>query len=176
MNETIDIMITQEDVEKRIDEVARQINEDYAGTPLHLIGVLKGGVYFMVELAKRLTMPVTMDFMSVSSYGNDTKSSGIVRLTKDLDEKLEGRDVLVVEDIIDSGRTLSYLLKLFAERQPASVKLCTFLDKPDRRVVEDVVVDYCCFEIPDEFVVGCGLDYQQRYRNLPYVGVVRLDG
>ena len=175
MNETVEVLVTAEDVEARIAEVARRINEDYAGTPLHLVCVLKGGIYFMVELSKHLTMPVTMDFLSVSSYGDDTKSSGVVRLDKDLDQHLEGKDVLVVEDIIDSGRTLSYLLKLFQERHPASVKLCTLLDKPDRRVVEDVVVDYCCFEIPDEFVVGCGLDYQQRYRNLPYVGVVRFD-
>ena len=175
MKESVEVMITREDVEKRIDEVAAQINADYGTTPLHMVGVLKGGAYFMIELGKRLTMPVTMDFLSVSSYGDGTSSSGIVRLVKDLDHKLEGKDVLVVEDIIDSGRTLSYLLKLFQERKPTTVKLCTLLDKPDRRVVPDVTVDYCCFEIPDEFVVGCGLDYQQRYRNLPYVGVMRLE-
>ncbi len=176
MKESVEVMITRADVEKRIDEVAAQINADYGNTPIHMVGVLKGGAYFMIELGKRLTMPVTMDFLSVSSYGDGTSSSGVVRLEKDLDQKLEGRDVLVVEDIIDSGRTLSYLLKLFKERMPASVKLCTLLDKPDRRVVPDVTVDYCCFEIPDEFVVGCGLDYMQKYRNLPYVGVVRFDG
>ena len=125
----------------------------------------------MCELAKRISVPVTMDFMSVSSYGAGTKSSGVVRIVKDLDEPLEGKDVLVVEDIIDSGRTLSYLLEILDKRKPASLSLCTLLDKPDRRVRE-VHVDYTGFEIPDEFVVGYGLDYDQRYRNLPYVGIV----
>lgn len=128
----------------------------------------------MCELAKRISIPVTLDFMSVSSYGNDTKSSGVVKIIKDLDEPLEGRDVIVVEDIVDSGRTLSYLLNILKERGPASMSLCTLLDKPDRRVV-DVAVDYTGFEIPDYFVVGYGLDYAQRYRNLPYIGVVELD-
>ena len=128
----------------------------------------------MCELSKRLIVPVSMDFMSVSSYGNDTKSSGVVKIVKDLDEAIEGKNVLVVEDIIDSGRTLSYLLENLKARKPKSLKLCTLLDKPERRVVE-VQVDYTCFEIPDEFVVGYGLDYAQRYRNLPYIGVVELD-
>lgn len=126
----------------------------------------------MCELAKRITVPVSMDFMSVTSYGNDTKSSGVVKIAKDLDEPLEGKDVLIVEDIIDSGRTLSYLLEILAARNPKSMKLCTLLDKPDRRVVDNVHVDYLGFEIPDEFVVGYGLDYAQKYRNLPYIGVV----
>ena len=126
----------------------------------------------MCELGKRITVPVTMDFMSVSSYGDGTKSSGVVKIVKDLDESLAGKDVLIVEDIIDSGRTLSYLLKVLKDRNPKSIRLCTLLDKPDRRVVKDVNVDYLGFDIPDEFVVGYGLDYAQKYRNLPYIGVV----
>ncbi len=128
----------------------------------------------MCELAKRITVPVSLDFMSVSSYGSSTKSSGVVKIVKDLDEPLKDKDVLVVEDIVDSGRTLSYLLEMLGDRQPASLKLCTLLDKPERRVT-DVKVDYTCFQIPDEFVVGYGLDYDQRYRNLPYIGVVEFD-
>ena len=175
MSEKIETLIDSGKVEQRIREVAAQINEDYQGSMLHLICVLKGGVYVMTELSKHLTIPVTMDFMSVSSYGDDTKSSGVVRILKDLDQPLEGKDVLIVEDIIDSGRTLSYLIDVLERRNPASLRLCTLLDKPDRRVVEDVHADYCCFEIPDEFVVGCGLDYRQKYRNLPFVGVIRFD-
>jgi len=175
MGEYIDVLIPQEKLDRRIQEVADQINRDYASAEIHLVCVLKGGVFFMCELAKRLKIPVTMDFMAVSSYGDDTKSSGVVRIIKDLDQPLEGKDVLVVEDIIDSGRTLSYLLEVLRQRGPAGIKLCTLLDKPERRVVENVVVDYCCFEIPDEFVVGYGLDYAQRYRNLPFIGVVRFD-
>ena len=173
-NERVEVLISQEDIDRRIREIADRINEDYAGSELHLICVLKGGVFFMCELAKRLTMPVSLDFMSVSSYGDETKSSGVVRIVKDLDQPLENKDVLVVEDIIDSGRTLSYLLEVLKGRKPASIRLCTLLDKPERRVVDNVVVDYTCYEIPDEFVVGYGLDYAQRYRNLPYIGVVRF--
>lgn len=128
----------------------------------------------MCELAKRITIPVSIDFMSVSSYGGDTKSSGVVRIVKDLDEPLTDKHVIVIEDIVDSGRTLSYLLDMLGSRGPKDVKLCTLLDKPDRRVV-DVRVDYTGFEIPDEFVVGYGLDYDQKYRNLPYIGVVKFD-
>lgn len=128
----------------------------------------------MCELAKRITVPVSLDFMSVSSYGSDTKSSGVVRIIKDLDESLKDKDVIVVEDIVDSGRTLSYLLEMFRDREPASLRLCTLLDKPDRRVIP-VDVDYTGFEIPDQFVVGYGLDYNQRYRNLPYIGIVEFD-
>ena len=152
--------------------MGRQISEEYEGKQIHMICVLKGGVFFMCELAKRVSVPVSLDFMSVSSYGDGTASSGVVRIAKDLDESLEGKDVLVVEDIIDSGRTLYYLLDILAKRRPASMKLCTLLDKPDRRV-RDVKVDYVGFEIPDEFVVGYGLDYAQKYRNLPYIGIVR---
>lgn len=173
MSETIRVLLSEEEVDKRIAEIAAKISEDYNGEQVHMICVLKGGVFFTCELAKRLTVPVSMDFMSVSSYGADTKSSGVVKIIKDLDEGIEGKNVLVVEDIIDSGRTLSYLLEYLHNRNPKSLKLCTLLDKPERRVVE-VNVDYTCFDIPDEFVVGYGLDYAQKYRNLPYIGVVEL--
>ena len=139
-----------------------------------MICVLKGGSFFMCELAKRITVPVSLDFMAVSSYGSGTTSGGVVKIVKDLDEAIRGKDVLVVEDIVDSGRTLSYLLEMLQARGPRSLRLCTLLDKPDRRVV-DVKVDYTGFHIPDEFVVGYGLDYDQRYRNLPYIGVVEFD-
>jgi len=171
MAETISTLITEEEVDKRIEELGRQISEDYAGKQVHLICILKGGVFFMCELAKRITIPVSMDFMSVSSYGDGTASSGIVKIAKDLDESLEGKEVIVVEDIIDSGRTLAYLLEVLKQRGPKSMGLCTLLDKPERRV-RDVKVDYVGFAIPDEFVVGYGLDYAQRYRNLPYIGIV----
>ena len=157
MKETIRVLLSEEEVDRRIKEVADQINRDYAGKEVHLICVLKGGVFFM----------------SVSSYGDDTKSSGVVRIVKDLDQPLEGKDVLIVEDIIDSGRTLYYLIDILKKRNPKSVHLCTLLDKPERRV-RDVKVDYTCFNIPDEFVVGYGLDYAQKYRNLPYIGVVEF--
>lgn len=173
MSETIRVLLSEEEVDKRIAEIAAKISEDYNGEQVHMICVLKGGVFFTCELAKRLRIPVSMDFMSVSSYGADTKSSGVVKIIKDLDEGIEGKNVLVVEDIIDSGRTLSYLLEYLRNRNPKSLKLCTLLDKPERRVVE-VNVDYTCFDIPDEFVVGYGLDYAQKYRNLPYIGVVEL--
>lgn len=169
----IDVLISEEEVDKRIAELGKIISEEYAGKEIHMICVLKGGVFFMCELAKHITVPVTMDFMSVSSYGDATSSSGVVKIVKDLDEPLEGKDVLVVEDIIDSGRTLSYLMEILEKRKPNSMKLCTLLDKPDRRVRE-VHVDHVGFEIPDEFVVGYGLDYTQRYRNLPYIGIVKM--
>ena len=171
MAETIKVLVSEEEVNKKIAELGKKISEDYAGKQVHLICVLKGGVFFMCELAKRITVPVTMDFMSVSSYGDGTKSSGVVKIAKDLDESLEGKDVLIVEDIIDSGRTLYYLMQILEKRGPKSMKLCTLLDKPERRV-RDVEVDYAGFNIPDEFVVGYGLDYAQKYRNLPYIGVV----
>jgi len=174
MADKIRVLLTEEEVDKRINEVAEQINKDYAGKSVHLICILKGGVFFTCELAKRLNMPVSMDFMSVSSYGAGTVSSGVVRIIKDLDEPLEGKNVLIVEDIIDSGRTLSYLIEILKKRNPASLKLCTLLDKPERRVKE-VHVDYTCFNIPDEFVVGYGLDYDQKYRNLPYIGFVEIE-
>jgi hypoxanthine phosphoribosyltransferase len=174
MGETVSVLLTEEEVDRRINEIGEQISKDYAGKHIHLICVLKGGVFFMCELAKRITVPVSMDFMAISSYGSGTTSSGKISIRKELDESIEGKDVLVVEDIVDSGRTLHYLLDLLQEREPNSLRLCTLLDKPDRRVI-DVNVDYTCFQIPDEFVVGYGLDYDQKYRNLPYIGVVKLD-
>ncbi|MCR5374346.1 MAG: hypoxanthine phosphoribosyltransferase [Lachnospiraceae bacterium] len=174
MSEKISVMISEEEVDARIAELGAKISKDYEGKTVHMICVLKGGVFFMCELAKKITVPVTMDFMSVSSYGNGTVSSGVVKIVKDLDDTIEGKDVLVVEDIIDSGRTLSYLLENLKNRKPSSLKLCTLLDKPDRRVTE-VNVDYTGFEIEDKFVIGYGLDYAQKYRNLPYIGVVELD-
>ena len=174
MGDKIRVMYSEEEVDKRIRELGEQISKRYEGKTVHMICVLKGGVFFMCELAKRITVPVTMDFMSVSSYGAGTKSSGIVKIVKDLDQSIEGRDVLVVEDIIDSGRTLSHLMKILNERKPSSICLCT-LDKPERREVDDVNVDYTGFQVPDEFVVGYGLDYDQLYRNLPYVGVVETE-
>lgn len=174
MAEKIRVMKSEEEVDARIKELGERISKDYAGKQIHMICVLKGGSFFMCELAKRITVPVSLDFMSVSSYGSDTKSSGVVKIVKDLDESIQGKDVLVVEDIIDSGRTLSYLMEMLKDRKPASLHLCTLLDKPSRRVV-DVNVDYTGFQIPDEFVVGYGLDYDQKYRNLPYIGVVEFE-
>lgn len=171
MEQKIDVMIDEATVEARIAEIAQQLSKEYEGKTIHIIGVLKGSVFFMCELAKRLTVPVTMDFMSVSSYGNDTKSSGVVKMIKDLDESIEGRDVVLIEDIMDSGRTLSYLINILKERKPASFKVVTLLDKPDRRVVE-LEPDITGFVISDRFVVGYGLDCAQKYRNLPYIGVI----
>lgn len=174
MAERIDVLLSEEEVDKKIKYLGELISEEYAGKEVHLIGVLKGSVFFVCELAKRITVPVTMDFMSVSSYGKDTKSSGVVKIVKDLDESIKDKDVIVVEDIVDSGNTLSYLLEILEARQPKSLRLCTLLDKPERRV-RDVHVDYTGFQIPDEFVVGYGLDYAQKYRNLPYIGVVKFE-
>jgi len=173
MGVKINVMISEEEIDRRVRELGEQISRDYAGKKIHMLCVLKGGVYFMTALSKRISqdIPVSLDFMSVSSYGNDTKSSGVVRIVKDLDESLEGRDVIVVEDIIDSGRTLAYLMGIMQDRNPSSLKLCTLLDKPSRREVE-VNVDYVGFKIEDRFVVGCGMDFEQEYRNLPYIGVV----
>lgn len=173
MAEKIKVLISEEEVDARIRELGEKISKEYEGKQIHLICVLKGGVFFMCELAKRITVPVSMDFMCVGSYGDGTKSSGVVRLMKDLDESIENKEVLIVEDIIDSGNTLYYLMDVLRQRKPASLRLCTLLDKPDRRV-KDVHVDWTGFEIPDEFVVGYGLDYAQKYRNLPYIGVVEV--
>lgn len=174
MAEHVRVMLSEEEVNNRIKEIGEQISRDYAGKQIHLVCVLKGGSFFMCELAKRISVPVSLDFMSVSSYGSDTKSSGVVKIVKDLDESIQDKDVLVVEDIVDSGRTLSYLMEMLRDRGPRSLHLCTLLDKPDRRVVP-VKVDYTGFQIPDEFVVGYGLDYDQRYRNLPYIGIISFD-
>ena len=151
-----------------------QISEEYGDEPVCLICILKGSIFFTCELAKRITSPVELEFMSVSSYGSDTKSSGVVKIMKDLDTSIEGKNVIVVEDIIDSGRTLSYLLENLQTRKPKTLRLCTLLDKPERRVTQ-VNVDYVGFVIPDEFVVGYGLDYDQKYRNLPYIGYVEIE-
>ncbi len=174
MKERVEVLISEENVDKKIEEIGKKISEEYEGKTVHLICVLKGGAFFMCELAKRITVPVSMDFMAVSSYGSGTESSGHLKMIKDLDESIEGKDVLIVEDIIDSGRTLDKLVTLLKTRGPKSIKVCTLLDKPDRRVV-DVNVDYTCFAIPDEFVVGYGLDYDQKYRNLPFIGVVKFE-
>ena len=169
----ISVMIPEEKLDIRIRELGEQISKDYEGKHVHLICILKGSVFFSCELAKRIMVPVTLDFMSVSSYRAGTVSSGTIKIKKDLDESIEGKDVIVIEDIIDSGRTLSRLMPMLLERKPASLRLCTMLDKPDRREFE-IAVDYNGFNIPDEFVVGYGLDYDQKYRNLPYIGVVHL--
>lgn len=173
MEDKIRVLIPEEEVNKRVRELGEKISEEYAGKKVHLICVLKGSVFFTCELAKRITVAVTMDFLSVGSYGAGTESSGEVRIKKDLDESVEGQDIIIIEDIIDSGRTLSRLAEILKERKPNSMKICTLLDKPERRVT-DVKVDYVGFNIPDEFVVGFGLDYAQKYRNLPYIGVVEL--
>ncbi len=174
MKEKVDVLISEKEIDNRIFEIADRINKDYEGEELTLICVLKGGVMFMCDLAKRLNLNVRLDFMSVSSYGSQTKSSGVVKIIKDLDDSIDGKNVLVVEDIIDSGNTLSYLMDILKKRGPKSIRLCTLLDKPSRREKKDVFVDYVCFEIEDKFVVGYGLDYDQRYRNLPYIGVMEL--
>ena len=171
MSDKISVMIPEEELDRRIRELGAQISADYEGESVHLICILKGSVFFTCELAKRITVPVTLDFMSVSSYGDGTTSSGVVRIYKDTDEGMEDKNVIVIEDIIDSGRTLAYLLEILGKRRPKTLKLCTLLDKPSRRVV-DVKVDYTGFEIEDKFVVGYGLDYAQKYRDLPYIGVV----
>lgn len=166
------ILYSEEQLSARISELADQINRDYAGKAPMLISVLRGSYVFMADLTRKIVLPCTVDFMSVSSYGRGTKSSGQVQITKDLSDDIEGQDIIVVEDILDSGNTLSYLLELLKARKPASIKLCTLLDKPDRRV-KDVRVDYVGFTIPDEFVVGYGLDYAEKYRNLPYIGILK---
>lgn len=172
MSDKIRVLISEEEVARRIKEIGEEISRDYDGRQLHLICILKGGVFFTCELAKRIELPLTLDFMSVSSYGAGTVSSGIVKIVKDLDEPIEGKDVLIVEDIIDSGNTLSYLIEVLKQRNPKSIELCTLLDKPERRVKKQVQVKYTCFTVPDEFIVGYGLDYDQKYRNLPYIGVI----
>lgn len=173
MGEILKVMISEEEVDARILEIAKQINKDYAGQEVHLICVLRGGSFFMCELAKRIELPVTLDFISCSSYGNDTKSSGVVRIVKDLNDSIVDKNVIVIEDVVDTGRTLNYLLDMLRDRKPKSLALCSLLDKPSRRVVE-VKTDYIGFTIPDKFVVGYGLDYAQKYRNLPYIAEVEI--
>ena len=174
MSEHIHMMLSEEDLDKRIRELGAQISRDYEGESVFLVCILKGASFFACELAKRITVPVTIDFMATSSYGSGTTSSGEVQLRKDIDLPVDGENVIIVEDIIDSGNTLHYLSQLFRDRKAKSVRLCTLLNKPDRREV-DVDVDYSGFTIPDAFVVGYGLDYDQKYRNLPYIGVVEFD-
>ena len=172
MKEEIQVRISEEELIAKIKEIAQQINEDYVGKKVHLVCILSGSVFFTCELAKYITVPVTMDFMRVSSYGEGMDSTGTISIDQDLNMSIEGRHVLVVEDIVDSGNTLSRLMQLFESRNPKTLTICTLLDKPDRRVVENLQVDYTGFVIPDKFVVGFGLDYDQRYRNLPYIGFV----
>ena len=173
MADKIRVLLTEEEVNKKISEVAAQINKDYEGKEVHLICILKGGVFFTCELAKYITVPVTIDFMSVSSYGNGMTSSGSITISQDLIMSLENREVLIIEDIVDSGRTLSYLAHMLEKRGPKSLRICTLLDKPACRVSE-VDVAYTGFEIDDLFVVGFGLDYAQKYRNLPYIGELKI--
>jgi hypoxanthine phosphoribosyltransferase len=171
MADKITTMYSEEEVNKRIKELGEQISKDFAGKKLTMICILKGAAAFACELAKRIDIPVEMEYMRCSSYGNETESSGVVKIALDLDEPIREKNILVVEDIIDTGRTMSYLLEILRQRGPAELKLCSLLDKPDRRVA-DVDIDYTGFVIPDKFVIGYGLDYAQKYRNLPYIGVV----
>lgn len=173
MSENIKVLLPEDELDKRIRELGAQISEDYAGEEIVMVCILKGAAFFACELAKRITVPVFIDFMATSSYGAGTVSTGEVLIKKDMDVSVEGKNVLIVEDIIDSGHTLQYLSNTFADRHAKSVKLCALLDKPERREV-DVTMDYIGFTIPDAFVVGYGLDYDQKYRNLPYIGVVEV--
>jgi hypoxanthine phosphoribosyltransferase len=166
-----DVLIDRDGLRRRVAELGEEVSADYAGRDLLLVGVLKGAVFFMADLMRHLTIPCEIDFMAISSYGDSTDSSGVVRILKDLDINIEGRDVLVVEDIIDSGLTLSYLMRNLEAREPASLEICALLTKPERREI-DVPVRYVGFEIPNAFVIGYGLDFAERYRNLPYVGVL----
>ena len=174
MKERVTTLISEEKLKKSVLEIAKEITEAYDGEEVKTICVLKGAVMFMVDLVKNIDLPVKFDFMAVSSYGDGTTSSGTIKILKDLDDPIEGENVLIVEDIIDSGRTLSYLIDYLKSKNPKSIKLCTLFDKPERREF-DVKVDWTGFDIPDEFIVGYGLDYAQRYRNLPYIGVLHFD-
>ncbi len=171
-NDIQEVLFSEEQLKNRVQEIARQITADYAGKEIMLISVLRGSFVFMADLCRAIDLPCTLDFMAVSSYGKGTKSSGQVQITKDLSEDITDRHIIVVEDILDSGNTLSYLLKILENRHPASIRLCTLLDKPDRRV-KPVQVHYSGFTIPDAFVVGYGLDYAEKYRNLPYIGILK---
>ncbi len=166
------VLLTEEQIQRRVAELGAQISKDYEGKELHLIGVLRGAVMFLADLMRSLSIPCSCDFIAISSYGMDTKSTGVVRILKDLDDSIQGRHVLIVEDIVDTGLTLNYILNLIRARNPASVRVCALLDKPERRIVP-VTIHYVGFTIPNRFVVGYGLDYRQQYRNLPYIGVLR---
>ena len=172
INDVESVLLSEEKLATRIAELGAKITADYAGKEILMIGVLRGAVIFMADLARSIKVPVAIDFMAVSSYGAGTTSSGVVRILKDLDENVEGRHILVVEDIIDSGLTLNYLLDNLKSRKPASIKLCTLLNKPERRKV-DVKIDYNGFDVPDYFVIGYGLDYAEKYRNLPFIGILK---
>ena len=165
------VLISNEEIQKRLDELAARVNEDYAGKDLLVVCILKGAVSVFADVLRRLTIPCSIDFMAISSYGSSTKSSGVVRILKDLDHGIEGKDVLIVEDIVDSGMSMSYLMDNLGTRGPASLKLLTLLDKPARRE-QEIYADYVGYTIPDAFVVGYGLDYAEEYRNLPYIGVL----
>ena len=171
-NDIQEVLFSEEQLKNRVQEIARQITADYQGKEIMLISVLRGSFVFMADLCRAIDLPCTLDFMAVSSYGKGTKSSGQVQITKDLSEDITDRHIIVVEDSLDSGNTLSYLLKILENRHPASIRLCTLLDKPDRRV-KPVQVHYSGFTIPDAFVVGYGLDYAEKYRNLPYIGILK---
>jgi hypoxanthine phosphoribosyltransferase len=172
LDDIAEILITEEQIRQRTRELAEEVSRDYAGQDLHLICVLKGGVVFLVDLMRELSIPHSIDFMATSSYGVSTKSSGVVRILKDLDKPIEGRNVLIVEDIIDTGYTLDYLTRILREREPASLRVCTLLNKQERRQV-DIIVDYIGFNIPNKFVIGYGLDFDEHYRNLPFIGVLK---
>ncbi len=167
-----EVLFSQEQLARRVDEIAEEISRDYAGKEIMLVSVLRGSFIFMADLCRRIKVPCTVDFMAVSSYGAGTSSTGQVQITKDLSGDIAGKHLIVVEDILDSGNTLSYLLNVLEQRQPASIRLCTLLNKPERRV-KPVKLHYSGFTVPDAFVVGYGLDYAERYRNLPYIGVLK---
>lgn len=171
-NDILKVLLTEETIHQKVSEIGRRISEDYKDKNLMLVSVLKGSVVFMADLMRAIDIHAQVDFMAVSSYGSGVKTSGVVKIIKDLDGPLEGYDILLVEDILDSGMTLSYLREILLQRNPASIKIATLLDKPERRQV-DIAPDYACFEVPDEFVVGYGLDYDEKYRNLPFVGVLK---
>lgn len=171
-NDILNVLISEEELAKKVQEIGAQISKDYEGKNLMMVSVLKGSVVFMADLMRAVTVPAEIGFMSVSSYGSGAKTSGVVKIIKDLDIELAGRDLLIVEDILDSGLTLSYIKKILMERGPRSIKICTLLDKPERRKA-DIFADYSGFEVPDEFVVGYGLDFAEKYRNLPYIGVLK---
>jgi hypoxanthine phosphoribosyltransferase len=171
-NDLKEVLLTEEEIDKKVGELADRIMKDYPGGNLIFLGVLKGSVFFITDLMRKMNVDVTMDFMAVSSYGSSSESSGVVRILKDLDFDIEGRDVIIVEDIIDTGTTLKYLYEYLKARSPKSLKICALLDKPERRKA-DIKVDYTGYSIPDEFVVGYGLDYSEMYRYLPYIGVLK---
>lgn len=166
------VLFSEQTLDLRLKELAEVITNDYKGKNLRVVGILKGSNIFTSDLIRKIDLPLRLDFMAASSYGSATESSGVVKITKDLDSTIEGEDILIVEDIVDSGITLKYLKGILQNRNAASVKICTLLDKPARRV-QEIDIDYCGFEVPDEFIVGYGIDYAERYRNLPYIGVLK---